>query len=108
MCADRNKKIVEEYLGKTGDTIEGYNQVKTWAMKKKLCPKNSIDPPCAKKDKDGNLVTSKSALEKLYVETYTDRLKPNPVKEDATDEKKIKEYLFNLNFKIAEGKQQVI
>ena len=35
MCADKNKKIVNDYLGKTGDIIEGYNQAKTWGLTKK-------------------------------------------------------------------------
>ena len=81
-----------------------YNQAKPWGMKKKLCPKNTIDPPCAKKDKNGHLVTSKEGLEKLYVETYTERLKPNPINEEDAETKSLKEYLFNLNFKIAKGK----
>ena len=51
MCADKNKKIVNDYLGKTGDIIEGYNQAKTWGLTKKRSLKNSIEPPCAKKDK---------------------------------------------------------
>ena len=105
ICADKNKKIVDEYLGKTNDTIEGYNQAKTWGMKKKLCPKNTIDPPCAKINRDGELITDKDALEKLYVETYTERLKPNPIDEESAELKSLQEYLFNLNYKIAEGNQ---
>ena len=46
----------------------GFNQVKTWGLTKKLCPKNTLDPPSAKKNKDGNLVSDKDALEKLYIE----------------------------------------
>ena len=60
LCADRNKKLVDEYLGKTKDTIEGFNQPRIWSLKKKLAPKNSIDPPSAMRDQEGNLVTDKS------------------------------------------------
>ena len=102
MCANRNKKFVDEFLGKTEDTIEGYNQTKTWGLTKKLSPKNSIEPPCAKKDKNGYLVTDKEALEKLYIETYTERLKPNKIREGFSEFKTMKEYLFNINHKIAE------
>ena len=94
--------IVDDYLGRTNDTIEGFNQAKTWGLAKKLCPKNGIDPPCAKKDKHGKLVTDREDLENLYIETYTDRLKPNPVKEPYAEMKSIKEYLFNINHKIAQ------
>ena len=43
----------------------------------KLAPKNTMDPPAAEKYKHGKLVTEKEHLEELYVETYSDRLKPN-------------------------------
>ena len=105
ICADKNKSIVDEYLGKTSDTIEGYNQAKTWSMKKKLSPKNTVDPPCAKKDKNGKLTTDKEALEKLYVDTYKERLAPNPVSEDNAEVQELKEYLFNLKYKIAAERQ---
>ena len=62
ICANKNKKIVHEYLGKTEDTIEGYNQAKTWGLTKKLSFMNTIEPPCAKKDKNGYLVADKEAL----------------------------------------------
>ena len=39
ISAKRNKMLVDEYLGKTSDTIEGFNQAKTWGLTKKLCPK---------------------------------------------------------------------
>ena len=103
ISAKKNKRIVDDYLGKTNDTMEGFNQAKNWGLTKKLCPKNTIDPPCAKKDKEGNLVTNKDDLEKLYIETYTERLKPNPVKEQYAEMKSMKEYLFDINHKIAQG-----
>ena len=70
-------------------------------MKKKLFPKNSVEAPCAKKDKNGDLVTNKDALEKLYVETYKERLKPNKVREDTNGLKALKEYLFKINYENA-------
>ena len=92
--------LVNEYLSKTNDTLEGFSQVKTWGLTKKLCPKNTLDPPCAKKNKDGNLVSNKEALEKLYIETYTERLEPNPIREEYSDLKAMKQYLFKMNHKI--------
>ena len=104
-CANKNKLIVDDYLGKKEDTIEGYSQAKTWQLTKKLCPKNIIEPPCAKKDGNGDLVTEKEALEKLYVDTYTNRLKPNEIKQDYVELKSMKKYLFEINHKTAEAKQ---
>ena len=51
------------------DPLDGFNQIGTWNLKKKLSPKNSQEPPMAKKDSLGNLVTDKAELEKLYLET---------------------------------------
>jgi hypothetical protein len=70
-------------------------------LKKKLAPKNTIDPPAAKIDKFGNLVTDKKGLEELYLETYKDRLKPNEIADGLEDLKSLKEYLFQLRLKYA-------
>ena len=99
LCCEKNKKIVEEYLGKQDDVLEGYSQPKTWKLKKKLAPKNTFDPPAAKKDKAGNLVTDKEGLENLYIETYKDRLQPNKIADGLEDLKSLKEYLFKLRMK---------
>ena len=31
-CAEKNKHLVDSYLGKYNDTFEGYNQIKTWGL----------------------------------------------------------------------------
>ena len=66
ICASANKKTVDDYLGRNDDPFLGYNQAKTWALTKRLAPKNTLDYPAAKKDSNGTLVTDKSQLEKLY------------------------------------------
>ena len=101
LCADRNKNLVDEYLGKTKDTIEGFNQPRIWSLRKKLAPKTSIDPPSAKRDLKGNLVTNKSKLEELYLDTYVQRLTPNPVKEGLEEIMKLKEMLFEMRIENA-------
>lgn len=104
ICAEKNKDLVNEYLGRNNDVIEGYSQAKTWSLKKKLCPKNSTEAPSAKKDDEGNLVTDREALSKLYSETYINRLKPNPVAEGYEELKTLKEYLFQLQMKLAKSR----
>ena len=39
LCAQKNKDIIDEHLGNIDDGMEGFNQAKTWALKKKLSPK---------------------------------------------------------------------
>ena len=65
LCSEKNKQIVEDYIGDFDSGLEGFNQIKTWALKKKLAPKNVIDPPAAKKDASGNLITDRNSIENL-------------------------------------------
>ena len=105
ICATKNKELVEKYLGKTKDALEGYNPVKTWALKKKLAPNSASDPSAAKRDANDKLVTDKKELEKLYLQTYIDRLTPNPVKEELKDLFDLKSELFEM--RIEESKTKV-
>ena len=59
ICAEQNKATVEEYLRPYVDTIDSFSPLHTWSMKKKLAPKNVAEPPTAKNDLRGNLVTDK-------------------------------------------------
>ena len=101
ICALENKKLVDEYLGKNDDPLVGYNQAKTWALKKRLAPKNTLDHPAAKKDSNGTLITDKLQLEKLYEKTYEERLSPNPTIEGLQDIQQLQEYLFDLRCELA-------
>ena len=94
--------LKNDFIGDFEFGMDGFNQVRTWGLKKKLAPKNVIDPPAAKKDAEGKLVTEKSQLEKLYLETYKERLKPNPISENFQELKELKEYLFSLRKRLAE------
>ena len=81
MCAKQNKERVTELID-DDNVYEGNIQAKIWAMRKKLAPKTSDQPPTAKKDELGNLVSSKEELENLYLRIYVSRLTPNPVTDE--------------------------
>ena len=100
-CSDKNRQIVEDFIGKSDSGLDGFDQVKTWALKKRLAPKNVIDPPAAKKDATGCLITDRVELENLYLETYKSRLTPNKMSEDLEDLKSLKEYLFSIRKQLA-------
>ena len=104
LCADKNKNLVDEYLGRQNDVFEGYGQAKTWALKKRLCPKTIIEAPAAKKNENGELITDRKELENLYSETYLKRLKPNPTVSGFEDLYEAKEYLYKLQMKLAKTK----
>ena len=102
VCSDRNKQTVKEYIGDMDPGLDGFRQIQTWGLKKNLCSKNVIDPPAAKRDASGELVTDRNELEKLYLKTYVERLTPNPINEDLKELKDLKEYLFYLRKKLAQ------
>ena len=107
MCAEKNKEITQEHLGQNNDTLEGYNAARTWNLKKRLAPKNTIDPPMAKKDLQGNLVTEKNQLEKLYLDTYVDRLKPNKISPGLELLEEMKEYLYDLRMELCKDRKSI-
>ena len=82
--ADKNAKFVNEVLENVEDEEGRLNHTGFWKIKKKLVPM-SMDPPMAKKDKKGNLVTAPAALKNLYLETYQERLRQRKMKEELED-----------------------
>ena len=65
-CSAQNAKIVKEYINEVKNEQGNFSQLKLWKLKQKLCPKPS-DPPMAKKDSEGNLITSPDLLKNLYL-----------------------------------------
>ena len=55
-----------------------------WKLKQKLCP-SSKDPPMAKCDNMGNIITAPETLKKLYLETYRKRLRQRTMKDEYLD-----------------------
>ena len=62
-------EIVKEHIVKQ-ETLDGnFSQTGLWRLKQKLCPV-TMDPPMAKQDDDGNIITASKPLKKLYLDTY--------------------------------------
>ena len=70
----RNVQIVEDYI-RNLECDEKFSHCGMWKLRKKLHPSKQMDPPMAKLDKDGNLITAPPLIRKLYLETYVDRLR---------------------------------
>ena len=56
-----------------------FSQTGMWKLKSKLLPRQT-DPPMAKADTEGNLITGTGALKQLYSKTYVDRLSHRQIK----------------------------
>ena len=82
--ASKNTDTVKEHI-ETLETLDGnFSQMGMWKLKQKLCPV-AVDPPMAKLDDKGNLITSPEALKQLYIETYRNRLSHRIMKPEYND-----------------------
>ena len=96
-CADKNAATVKEYIKSVENENGNFSQLKLWKLKQKLCPK-ICDPPMAKKDENGTLITSPELLKSLYLRTYKNRLKHRKMKDNLLDVYYLKEELWLSRF----------
>ena len=82
--AQKNKKAVVEHISNLQTLNGSFSNLGMWKLKSKLLPRPR-DPPMAKKDAHGNLITSKGALKKLYLDTYVHRLRNREMKSEYSD-----------------------
>ena len=82
-CSEKNVKMVKDHV--SNFTINGqFSQTGLWKLRKKLHPQQ-LDPPMAKLDKKGNVITAPALLRNLYLETYVDRLSHREMKPEFND-----------------------
>ena len=73
LIAEKNAKTVKNHVESM--VVNGnFSQIKLWKLKKKLCPATR-EPPMAKRDERGTMITAPELLKALYVRTYEDRLR---------------------------------
>ena len=97
LMADRNLKLVNEQISQLSSTDGNFNHVGLWKVKKKLLPRPQ-DPPMAKRDAGGNLVSAPLPLKKLYIETYKSRLEHRKIKAEYNDIYELKTLLWSLRY----------
>ena len=95
--ANENCKVIMDTLKKLGDgsSLNGAGRKQLWGLLKKRFPKSSQAVPVGKKDGKGNLVTNHRDLKKLYLKTYTQRLRNRPMKKGLEELKKCKVFSEN-------------
>jgi hypothetical protein len=64
----KNSKIIKEQIGQITSLDGNFSQLGMWRVKSKLFPQK-CDPPVAKRDESGNLITAAQPLKKLYLST---------------------------------------
>ena len=70
-------------------------------VKQKVCSKKNVAYPVAKVNQMGDLVSNKSELKSLYVNTYKDRLRHRNIMSDYAKLKVLKDELFTIRLKLA-------
>ena len=99
IVAENNTKKVKSIIEESKSSDGGFSQLLYWKLKRKLIGKD-IDPPSAKVDKNGALVTSQNMLNELYLNTYIERLSPNEESEEIGDILKLKNELWKIRSRL--------
>ena len=109
------EKISEEYLEEIVETLKtiggdeqnlnGSGRNKVWELLKNNFPKSKVAVPVGKRDSSGMIVTNHEKLKSLYLNTYKQRLRNRPIKEDFKNIKEQKDELFKIRLKVASSKK---
>ena len=102
ISASQNSDIVREAVKSLQTSGGSFSQLGMWKLKNLMCPKIK-DPPMAKRDKNGSLITSPSLLKRVYLETYKERLKPREIKPELLDLFYLKSELWDLKLEELEA-----
>ena len=94
-CAEKNKNLVKGYSDELESQNGKFSQHGLWILKSKLCQK-SMDPPMAKVDSSGQLITSPNLLKDLYLRTYSERLSHRLMKTQYEDILEMKTELWQM------------
>ena len=75
-----------------------------WDLKKKVFPKITPSLPAAKKDVTGRIVTDPIGLKKLYMDTFSHRLRTRPPKKSFAETVELQKKLIEKRLAITEDK----
>ena len=101
--ASTNAKVVAEQVEHLDSLGGKFNQNGMWKIKRKLFPRG-VDPPTAKKDEHGNIITEPGALKLLYLNTNKNRLKHRRICERYENIRQLKSELWELRFESLKNK----
>ena len=102
IISNKNMKQIKYFT----DGVDALNgslcNINFWKMKKRFI-QDKDDPPAAKKDAQGNIITSSSALQNLYLGTYEKRFSPAVIEKDYGDIFKLKTELWSRRNEILQN-----
>ena len=95
-------KVIKNFKTLSGSQGDSFTQG-VWTIKKKIFPKHKAALPVAVKNVNGRLMTSKSDIKKIYLETFSFRLRDRPIKEEYKNIKEITEELCQLRLSVTKN-----
>ena len=101
MIFEKNRALIIGQISGMSDPSGNLSQLNMWKVKQKVCPKYDIDPPVAKVDSQGNLISGHTELKTLYVDTYKHRLRHRNMNENYHYLRVLKENLFEERIKLS-------
>ena len=103
ISSENNANLIKQHFLNLTDK-GGFSLPKMWKLKQKLNLKGS-DPPMAKVDKNGQIITTKQGILNLYEAEYKERLAQTNPHKNYDEIQKLKEDLFELRFKIGSNRK---
>ena len=97
--AEKNAKLVKEHFLSLTENNK-FSTTKMWKLKKKL-NLNPAEPPIAKFDKNGQLITTRQGFLSLYEDEYKERLSQMPPHQGYAKLHELKRHLFELRMKFS-------
>ena len=90
----KNAKLIKDHIQELKDSNGEFSNGKMWQLKKKLF-KRGRDPPSAKRDENGQLITSYNELLSLYLRTFQQRLRHRDINPELEDMLEMKNSLWS-------------
>ena len=98
-CAMENAEVIRKQVKNLSNLDGGFSSTGMWKIKKKVMRKQA-EPPMAKRDNKGNLVTSPKMLKQLYLDEYIHRLRHRDINPGLQTLKQMKDDLWERRFNL--------
>ena len=95
--SSRNANTIKTQISNMSSADGKLSRSGFWKLKTSIFPQIT-EPPIAKRDAYGNIVTAVQSLKNLYLRTYEHRLRPRPMEEQMSELKILKSNLWEGRF----------
>ena len=104
LTSEKSATIVKEQVGHLDSISGNFCQSGMWKVKRKIYP-TVTEPPTAKLDTAGNLITAAEPLKNLYLRTYVHRLRQRQIKDDMLELQQLKTDLWEGRFQLSKSRK---